>query len=156
MPFTIKKALLIITIIISSSYLIAQSFKIEFDHQSILVKDIEKSADFYKEVLQFKEMEPPWGFISWGKFFDIGNNQQLHLTLGDPDSLKLNKVLHQAYSVNDFDGYFELLSEKNVEFSTFKGEISISQPRPDSVRQIYFQDPDGYWIEINDTKHKNN
>jgi lactoylglutathione lyase len=24
--------------------------------------------------------------------------------------------------------------------------------RPDGVRQIYFQDPDGYWIEVNDAK----
>jgi catechol-2,3-dioxygenase len=25
--------------------------------------------------------------------------------------------------------------------------------RPDGVKQIYFQDPEGYWIEINDDKH---
>jgi len=24
--------------------------------------------------------------------------------------------------------------------------------RPDGVRQIYFQDPDGYWLEVNDSK----
>ena len=109
-----KKTLLKFTIIICSSFAIAQSYSIEFDHQSILVKDIEKSADFYMNVLQFKEMETPWGFITWGKFFNIGNNQQLHLTLGDPDSLKLNKHLHQAYSVNDFDGYLEFISDKGI------------------------------------------
>ena len=24
--------------------------------------------------------------------------------------------------------------------------------RPDGVKQIYFQDPDGYWIEVDDDK----
>ena len=26
------------------------------------------------------------------------------------------------------------------------------QVRPDKVQQIYLQDPDGYWIEVNDDK----
>jgi len=25
--------------------------------------------------------------------------------------------------------------------------------RPDGVHQIWFQDPDGYWLEINDVKY---
>lgn len=148
-----KKILLILIIVISSSYSIAQSFSMEFDHQSILVSDIEKSADFYKTVLQFKEVETPWGVLTWGKFLVIGENQQLHLTLVDDDSTKSNKILHQAYAVNDFDGYLEFLNEKGIKYSNFSGDINESQTRPDGVRQVYFQDPDGYWIEINDAKH---
>jgi len=28
----------------------------------------------------------------------------------------------------------------------------VVQLRPDGIQQIYFQDPDGYWIEVNDDK----
>ena len=31
-----------------------------------------------------------------------------------------------------------------------KGSITL---RVDGVHQIYFQDPDGYWIEINDDRY---
>ena len=30
--------------------------------------------------------------------------------------------------------------------------VGTSPVRPDGVHQLYFQDPDGYWIEVNDDK----
>jgi hypothetical protein len=56
-----KKTLLILAIILSSLYSNAQSFSLKFDHYTILVRDIEKSGEFYKNILQFKEKETPWG-----------------------------------------------------------------------------------------------
>ena len=47
----------------------AQTFNLQLDHTTILVSDLEKSADFYKNILQFKELETPWGVINWGRFF---------------------------------------------------------------------------------------
>jgi len=60
-------------------------------------------------------------------------------------------VLHLAFSVKDFDGYVEYLKKNGINYSNFAGENNKIQTRPDGVRQFYFQDPDGYWIEINDT-----
>jgi catechol 2,3-dioxygenase-like lactoylglutathione lyase family enzyme len=147
-----KKTILILIVVVSSSYSIAQSFSIKLDHYSIIVEDSKKSGDFYKNILQLKEIETPWGFLASGKFFDIGNKQQLHFIEYDAE-IKLHKYLHYAFTVNDFDGYLEFLNDRGIKYSNFKGDISESQTRPDGVRQIYFKDPDGYWIEINDAKH---
>ena len=90
------------------------------------------------------------------RFFETGNNQQLHIgqvNVDDYGDVKVNKVLHIAFAVNDFDGYLIYLNEKGINYSNFAGESKKAQTRPDGVRQIYFQDPDGYWIEINDAKH---
>jgi catechol 2,3-dioxygenase-like lactoylglutathione lyase family enzyme len=131
----------------------AQSFNLEFDHKTIFVKNIEKSSEFYKNILQLKELETPWGFIEWGRFFKIGNHQQLHVALIDQGEVKPDKWLHLAFAVNDFDGYLKFLNDKNIKYGNFAGDNNEIQIRPDSVRQIYFQDPDGYWIEVNDAKH---
>jgi len=85
-------------------------------------------------------------------FLDIGNNQELHVTedRNEKDSIKLHKIIHLAYTVQDFDGYLEFLNEKGIEYGTWSNKNKKFQTRIDGVKQIYFQDPDGYWIEIND------
>jgi lactoylglutathione lyase len=148
-----KNLLFIIALFLGSFNSMAQSYNLEFDHTTILVKNIETSAEFYKNILQLKELETPWGFIEWGRFFEIGNHQQIHIALVDHGEVKPNKWLHIAFAVNDFDGYLKYLDENNIDYGNFKGESKEFQIRPDSVRQIYFQDPDGYWIEVNDAKH---
>ena len=35
-------------------------------------------------------------------------------------------------------------------FETWTGVPLETNDRPDGVKQVYFQDPDGYWIEVND------
>ena len=148
-----KNLLFIIALFLGSFNSMAQSYNLEFDHTTILVKNIETSAEFYKNILQLKELETPWGFIEWGRFFEIGNHQQIHIALVDHGEVKPNKWLHIAFAVNDFDGYLKYLDENSIDYGNFKGESKEFQIRPDSVRQIYFQDPDGYWIEVNDAKH---
>ena len=56
-----KILLLILALIISSLCSIAQSFIPELDYYKILVKDLDKSEKFYKNIMQFKEKETPWG-----------------------------------------------------------------------------------------------
>jgi catechol 2,3-dioxygenase-like lactoylglutathione lyase family enzyme len=146
-----KKTQLILTIVLCSSYSIAQSYDLEFDHYTILVKNLEKSAEFYENILQLKEVDTPWGedLALPVLFFDIGNNQQLHVTQQENESIKLSKIIHIAYTVKDFDGYLEFLNEKGIEYGDWSGKNKKFQTRIDGVKQIYFQDPDGYWIEIN-------
>ncbi len=82
-------------------------------------------------------------------FFDLGNKMELHVTEYNTE-IKLHKFIHFAFTVNDFDGYLEFLREKGIEYGEFSGKNMKFQTRIDGVRQIYFQDPDGYWIEVND------
>ena len=62
-------------------------------------------------------------------------------------------VLHIAYAVKEYDGYFCFLNKKGIAYSNFSGERKKIWIRPDGVKHVYFQDPDGYWIEINDANH---
>lgn len=148
-----KNILVILVVLLCSYSSIAQSFELEFDHTTVLVKNLDSSAAFYTDILHLKELETPWGVIDWGKFFEIGNNQQLHMALVGTDGIKLNKMTHIAFAVNDFDAYLKFLDSKGIEWGNFKGKIKEVQLRPDDVRQVYFQDPDGLWIEVNDAKH---
>ncbi len=147
-----KTKLIILAIILSPLYSNAQSFNLKLDHNTILVRDIEKSREFYKNILQFKEKETPWGddLPRPVLFFDIGNNQELHVTEDKKENIKLHKILHMAFTVKDFEGYLKFLNEKGIEYGTWSSKNKKFQTRIDGVKQIYFQDPDGYWIEIND------
>jgi lactoylglutathione lyase len=41
------------------------------------------------------------------------------------------------------------LNKNKVSYENWTGEPGKITVRPDGVQQIYFKDPDGYWIEIN-------
>ena len=43
------------------------------------------------------------------------------------------------------------LDHMQVKYQNLKGDGKVTL-RPDGVNQIYLQDPDGYWIEVNDDK----
>jgi lactoylglutathione lyase len=150
-----KYLFIIVALFLSSFNSIAQSFNPELDHYCIIVKDVEVSGEFYKNILQLKEVPTPWGDNTPlpAIFFDIGNNRQLHITEYNSE-IKLHKFIHFAFTVEDFDGFLELLNEKGIEYGDFSGKKKTFQTRIDEVRQIYFQDPDGYWIEVNDKKHR--
>ncbi|WP_406684947.1 VOC family protein [Seonamhaeicola sp. MEBiC1930] len=147
------KSILISTLLCISFYSYSQSFTLKLDHSTIQVVDIEKSMEFYTDILKFKEIEAPNPENRMIRYLAIGNNQQLHIAQVDYGEIKINKVLHIAFSVNDFDGYIKYLVEKDIEYSTFNGKSKTIQIRSDGVRQVYFQDPDGYWIEVNDAKY---
>ena len=51
------------------------------------------------------------------------------------------------YSLNIFNASY--LINKNIKFSNWKGDENKIQIRNDGYKQIFFQDPQGYWIEVN-------
>lgn len=122
---------------------------IKVDHIAIVVSDLEASADFYQEILLMKEIKNETGNpkIRWFAFGDI---RELHLLEGDLSNVKLNKSVHLALGTDDLDNYIKYLREKSYPFENWYGDKNTTNDRPDGVRQIYLQDPDGYWIEVND------
>ena len=148
-----KKAILIFGVLLIPLLISGQSFHLEQDHSTLQVKNIDKSVAFYKRILHLEEIGTPWPEDPNIRFFKIGKYQQLHIAQVNFGDVKLNKVLHLAFNVNDFDGYLKFLKHNKIKYSNFNKESYKIEQRPDGVRQIYFQDPDGYWIEINDAKH---
>jgi len=124
-----------------------------FDHQALFVHNLDSSARFYSDILLLKEIENKTKnpAIRW---FSMGNGTALHLISGDNKGIVLKKAVHFALAVSDFDGFLKFLDVKRVDYSDWPGEKHGPNVRGDGVRQIYLQDPDGYWIELNDAKHE--
>src|SRR5262249_25169963 len=123
---------------------------VEFDHTTVLVRDLQKSAAFYEKVFELERISEPFkdGRHIW---FRIGAHEQLHVVGGAADAVQQGIDIHFAFRVTSLTDFMAHLDQMHVQYSNFKGDGKVTL-RPDGVRQIYFQDPDGYWIEVNDDK----
>jgi lactoylglutathione lyase len=61
--------------------------------------------------------------------------------------------MHFAFSVSSLDNFLGQLDRSAVRYENGKGGAGEVRLRPDGVKQIYLQDPDGYWIEINEARY---
>ena len=143
-----KRTLFGLSFLLISFLGVAQS---SFDHMAIVVKDLEASKTFYNQVLGFKNIEDPTGnpLIDW---VENNSGQQIHMVQGDISQIKLNKSVHFSFAVEAFTIFVQGLREKNIAFENWEGESGKITIRQDGIRQIYLQDPNGYWIELNDRR----
>lgn len=123
-----------------------------FNHTTIYVLDLEKSAAFYEKVVGIEKISDPFndGKHVW---FRIGEHGQLHVVKGATSVTSHDINIHLSFSVNSLPDFMKHLDAKNVKYGNWKGDSKQIQLRPDGVHQIYFQDPEGYWIEVNDDKY---
>ncbi|RCH56583.1 VOC family protein [Mucilaginibacter hurinus] len=128
----------------------SKSIKVRANHQALCVKDLEASVKFYNEVILLEKMTSPFNnsAIQWLK---TGPTTELHLIKGDCAGAKHFSNVHMSFAVSSMADYMKHLDKYNIAYSSLSGEKK-PQTRGDGVQQIYFQDPDGYWIEINDAK----
>lgn len=128
----------------------AQDYKpvVKTDHIAIVVSDLAASARFYNEILGLSEItnQTKKPNIRW---FTFADGVELHLINVDKEIQQVKDV-HLALAINDLKSYMKFLREKGIPFESWQGEPDKSNDRPDGVKQVYIQDPDGYWIEIND------
>ena len=119
------------------------------NHIALNVVDLEKSTAFYKEVLNLKMIPEPFhdGLHTW---FSIGDNAQLHLIQRATDTIAHDKNTHLCFSVKSMDDFVATLDQYNIDRINWTGDSREPTLRVDGVKQIYFRDPDGYWIEVND------
>ena len=57
---------------------------------------------------------------------------------------------HLALATATFDATIAHLERQGITYVNLAREPNKVHARQDGTRQIYFQDPDGHWIEIND------
>ncbi len=119
-----------------------------FDHKTVYVVDLEKSTAFYENVMQLERISEPFkdGKHNW---FKIGEHSQLHVVGGASAIIPHDINIHLAFTVASLPDFMKHLDQFLVKYGNWQGEKKV-QMRPDGVGQIYFQDPDGYWIEVND------
>ena len=124
----------------------------EFDHSTVYVRDLQKSADFYARALGLERIPEPFkdGLHVW---FRIGSHDQLHVVSGATDTMPHDINVHLAFRVVSFNDFVSHLDQMSIKYrKSIRDDSKGTSVRPDGVHQLYFQDPDGYWIEINDDR----
>jgi len=117
--------------------------KFRFDHNSINVKDLDKSLNFYRDALGLKEtrrVEPEDRSFILVFLGDEKSEHKLELTWlrdrTEPYSLGDNEF-HLAFVVDDFASAFA--HHRRMGCVCYENE----------TMGIYFiEDPDGYWLEV--------
>ena len=143
---------LLLLLLLTSGALRAQdapAFAFTFNHLALSVKDVNRSADFYKKTLQLTEI-PKRTKLDYVRWLSLGQGKELHLISVVKEPVAVNKGVHLALATAHFDDFVRRLDVLKTPYSDWPGAAHTVNHRDDGVRQIYFQDPDGYWIEIND------
>ena len=118
-------------------------------HVAVYVFDLQKSVDFYGKVLELQQIPEPFkdGRHVW---FRMGPHSQLHIIQGAAKVELHDKNLHLAFSVKDLKKFTAHLDQLAATYGSWAGLAKESTARPDGINQVYLQDPDNYWVEVND------
>ncbi len=146
----VMRNLFISILLIVPNLCLAQAYSTTYEHNAFLVKDVDRAAAFYLDILQLEEIEVP-GAPETRRWFSLGGSLQLHLIEGDNSRLIHDKSVHMACRTSNLDALMAELRKRNYPFESWQGEKNTFNVRADGIHQIYLQDPDGYWLEINDT-----
>ena len=119
-----------------------------FNHIALSVKDVHESIAFYQKVLQLEEIENT-ASNSKTRWLSLGEDKQLHLIPRPDAEIKINKAVHFALATSDIASMVNQLKKLKIDFYDWHGKPNEIFIRKDGFKQVYFQDPNGYWIEIN-------
>lgn len=126
----------------------------KLDHAAFLVRDVERSCQFYGQVLGMEQIPRPKNFDFPGAWFSKGSFQ-IHL-IGEDEPGRVAQVnpgyrrdemarghgAHVAFEVDNLEEAIRHLHAYDVEI------VGGPRPRGDGVQQMYVCDPDGYIIEL--------
>jgi len=124
----------------------------KFNHQALLVNDLNQSGDFYNNILGFEEIEVGAGQNPPKRWFKSDDGMEIHLISTKEKLKSIPKGVHMAFSVKNFDLFINNLKGNNITYGNWRGDENQIQLRDDGYKQIFFQDPQGYWIEVNNVK----
>jgi lactoylglutathione lyase len=146
-----KKILPVLFVLMFSKMAYCQNkndFSLKFNHVAVSVKDVDVSAAFYKNTLNLEEItnRTKKEGIRW---FSLSDGKELHLIATIKEPVTLNKAVHFAMSTSHFNAFLMTIQNNKITYSDWLGQLNTVTTRADGIKQIYIQDPDGYWIEIN-------
>jgi lactoylglutathione lyase len=125
--------------------------KATLNHIALYVVDLKTSTQFYRDIIGLDTIPEPFhdGRHTW---FSIGLQGHLHIISGASGKTLHDKNTHLCFSVPAVDEFVKALKKNNIAYENWAGEANTVTKRVDGVKQVYFKDPDGYWIEINDAR----
>lgn len=136
---------------------------IEFNHISIVVRDLEKSKRFYQEVLGLEVIFEE--FFGGEQFARVTGYEGVHARFAvlplpgssvimelvefyTPDVKPTGGFRHIAFAVDDVDKIYGRFVAQGVATVSEPVTISDAHPKIDGKRFFYFRDPDGNLIEL--------
>ena len=148
----IRPSILLLLTLLTANFIFCQNKpKALLNHVAIYVVDLEKSMAYYNEVFQLDTIPEPFhdGKHAW---YSIAPGVAMHVIQGAemPKEYYLNN--HTCFSVPSVEAFIEKIKARNMTWFNSKGVKGIVTTRIDGVKQIWVNDPDGYWIEVNDAK----
>jgi catechol 2,3-dioxygenase-like lactoylglutathione lyase family enzyme len=138
-----------------------------FFHTGFVVKDLEKTIDFYTNVLGLRvagRMERSGDFACQLLAFDNAHIKGAFLDLGEGHQLELIQYLqppsgsgginrndlgasHLAFFVENIEEFYTDKSQRGLRFNS--GPAALHDDRGRLLRKaLYAQDPDGNWLEF--------
>lgn len=146
----IRFAILLISLIMAVNTSKAQ-LKPLINHIAVYVVNLETSTNFYRDIIGLEIIPEPFhdGRHTW---FSIGDHAALHIISGAKSAIAHDKDSHLCFSVSSMEPFIAQLEKNNVAYENWPGQAKSVTTRADGVKQIYFKDPDGYWIEINNDR----
>lgn len=129
----------------------AQMPTARINHIAFSVLNLQRSTQFYQNIIGLDTIPEPFrdGRHTW---FSIGDRSHLHLIQHPPPHIIPPKNTHLCFSVPSVEEFIEKLRKAGLSFEDWPGTKGAITLRADGVKQIYLQDPDGYWLEINDAR----
>jgi lactoylglutathione lyase len=123
--------------------------KVHINHTAIYVMNIPIAGNFYTNIIGLDTIAEPFhdGKHIWYK---TGEHTMLHVIQGADQKKEYYKNQHTCFTVPDFNAFTNKLLKINWSFEDVAGNKNKITTRVDGVHQIWLQDPDGYWLEIND------
>lgn len=116
------------------------------DHIGLHVANPEVSAEFYQRVLGLQPLpqtiSPTMRWLHAGKF-------ELHLIGGRTKPVEAATDTHFAFRVPSVAKQAQIFDRNHVPWTDSQGASRKVTTRADGVLQVYFVDPDGYQIEVN-------
>jgi lactoylglutathione lyase len=126
--------------------------KVRINHTAIFVKDIKTTKAFYEGILGLDTIPEPFhdGKHVW---YSMGfPGVSMHVIQGATDKKEYFKNQHTCFSLESVEAFTKVLERNKIPFEDVAGKRNSITTRVDGVKQIWLQDPDGYWIEVNDAK----
>ncbi len=137
--------------VFSFSTLKAQETKPRLNHIALYVTDLKASTAFYMKIVGLDTIPEPFhdNLHTW---FSIGPKSHLHIIEGGKERFVHHKHTHLCFTVQSVEEFSKKLQAANIPYEDWPGKPQSITTRVDGVKQLYFKDPDGYWIEINDAR----
>jgi lactoylglutathione lyase len=140
-------------VLVSAGMIFGQASKPKpsLNHIAVYVVNLQTSTVFYRDIVGLDTIPEPFhdGHHTW---FSVGPKSHLHVISGAAQQTAHDKNAHLCFTVPSVIDFIDILKKNNIPFESWAGEKNTYTNRVDGVKQIYFKDPDGYWIEINDAR----